>query len=108
MDYICHTCHSIIDRKPCPVCGEIHLEEMCKDDPGECHCAHTIHESIVICNSCGQPVCPGCGSHSVVAISRVTGSKSKSCASLHGNLQDVSGWNNGKIAELKDRVRTKI
>ena len=37
---------------------------------------------------------PGCGSHDVTQISRVT-----------GYLQEVSGWNAGKQQELKDRQR---
>ena len=46
---------------------------------------------------CGKPVCPECGSHDVVQVSRVT-----------GYLQDVSGWNAGKQQELKDRTRYSV
>ena len=41
-----------------------------------------------------RPVCPGCGSHDVAQISRVT-----------GYLQEVSGYNRAKQQEVKDRTR---
>jgi rRNA maturation protein Nop10 len=76
ISYRCYTCYSMFyigEEKVCPKCGEKHIEKMCKDDPGECTCAHEVHESIKICDTCNKPMCPECGSHSVVAISRVTG-----------------------------------
>ncbi|HJX56069.1 MAG TPA: anaerobic ribonucleoside-triphosphate reductase [Methanoregula sp.] len=93
--YKCHTCHLIVDEKPCPNCGETHLEVMCPLD--HCHCNHEIISGIEYCPLCGKPVCPECGSHDVVQVSRVT-----------GYLQDVSGWNAGKQQELKDRMRYSI
>ena len=93
--YKCHTCHLIVDASTCPNCGEAHLQILCPLD--HCHCAHEIVTGIEYCPLCGAAVCPECGSHDVVQISRVT-----------GYLQDVSGWNAGKQQELKDRVRYTV
>jgi RNA polymerase subunit RPABC4/transcription elongation factor Spt4 len=93
--YKCHTCHLIVDEKPCPNCGETHLAIMCPLD--HCECSHGTMAGISYCELCGQPACPECGSHDVVQISRVT-----------GYLQDVSGFNEGKKQELKDRTRYNI
>jgi len=93
--YKCHTCHHIVERNPCPNCGETHLVVMCPLD--HCHCNHEIISGIEYCPLCGQAVCPECGSHDVVQVSRVT-----------GYLQDVSGWNSGKQQELKDRMRYSV
>ena len=55
------------------------------------------------CNTCDKvarglsPTCPHCGSMDVDGITRVTGYFSR-----------ISGWNNGKRAELKDRSRSGI
>ena len=93
--YKCHTCHLIVDETPCPQCGEEHLVILCPLD--HCHCSHEIISGIEYCPLCGEPVCPDCGSHDVVQISRVT-----------GYLQEVSGWNAGKQQELKDRMRYTV
>ena len=93
--YKCHTCHLIVDETPCPRCGDDHLLIMCPLD--HCHCAHEIIAGIEYCPLCHVAICPECGSHDVVQISRVT-----------GYLQDVSGWNAGKQQELKDRVRYTV
>lgn len=93
--YKCHTCHMIVDENPCPVCGDTHLEIMCPLDTVDC--SHEICGTIEYCPICGEAICPECGSHDVVQISRVT-----------GYLQDVSGWNAGKQQELKDRRRYTI
>ena len=90
--YKCHTCHTIVNVNPCPVCGETHLEKMCELDHNHCH--HEIIAGIAYCPRCGQAMCPECGSHDVTQVSRVT-----------GYLSDVSGWNEAKRQELKDRVR---
>lgn len=99
--YKCHTCHHFFDEsslsgtgKRCPKCGEIfkHLEKMCCLDHN--HCQHETMGKIDYCPICKLPICPECGTHDVLQISRVT-----------GYLQDVSGWNNAKRQELKDRVR---
>jgi rubrerythrin len=50
-----------------------------------------------LCPICNDPICPNCYNHSVVSLSRVT-----------GYVQDISGWNNGKRQELKDRQRYAI
>ena len=93
--YKCHSCHLIVDESPCPVCGEKNMEIMCPLD--SCDCSHDIAPTIEYCPLCGDAVCPECGSHDVVQISRVT-----------GYLQDVSGWNAGKQQELKDRQRYSV
>jgi RNA polymerase subunit RPABC4/transcription elongation factor Spt4 len=93
--YKCHTCHFVVDETPCPHCGETSLEIMCPLDHCDCH--HSIVESIEYCPLCGHAVCPECGSHDVMQISRVT-----------GYLQDVAGWNAGKQQELKDRTRYSV
>lgn len=93
--YKCHTCHLVVDRSPCPNCGETHLVIMCPLD--HCHCSHDVTAGVEYCPLCGNAVCPECGSHDVAQISRVT-----------GYLQEVSGWNAGKQQELKDRVRYTV
>lgn len=49
------------------------------------------------CPMCGAPMCPDCGNHVVDTISRVT-----------GYLQVVSGWNEAKKQEFKDRHRYEV
>jgi hypothetical protein len=95
----CHTCYTILKNselidKKCPVCGELHIVQMCPLDHNGC--PHTIIDKIEFCPVCGKVLCPLCGDHSVVAISRVT-----------GYLADVSGFGTSKKQELKDRVRTQ-
>jgi hypothetical protein len=90
--YKCHRCHHIVDSIPCPSCGESALSILCPLDHNKC--MHEIIPGIEYCPICGAAICPRCGCHDVVQISRVT-----------GYLQDVSGWNAGKQQELKDRVR---
>jgi anaerobic ribonucleoside-triphosphate reductase len=94
--YKCYTCHIIVDDPPvCPICGDEHLKVMCPLDNAEC--SHDISAEIEYCPLCGEAICPACGSHDVMQISRVT-----------GYLQDVSGWNAGKQQELKDRQRYTV
>ena len=99
--YKCWNCHVLFNKEEsegCPICGDTkYIEKMCEFDPGLCHCANDKHESIKICPTCKKPVCPECNSHLVVSISRVT-----------GYLQDVSGFNAGKLQEVRDRVRYDI
>ena len=99
MSYKCHTCYSIWDDSQiidgCCPCGEKHIEKMCKLDH-ICTCEREHSEGIIICPSCHEPTCP-CGCHDVVVISRVT-----------GYLSDISGWNEGKRAELIDRNRVNL
>jgi anaerobic ribonucleoside-triphosphate reductase len=68
---------------------------MCSEDK-LCDCIGGPFNGIKYCPVCGSTVCP-CGSHDVLTISRVT-----------GYMQDVSGWNAGKQAELKDRQRYNL
>jgi len=70
--YKCHTCYTIVDKKPCPVCGEKFLEIMCPLDHCECKDVDPI-PTHAYCPLCGEAVCPACQTHSVLAISRVTG-----------------------------------
>lgn len=91
----CHTCRTIVDKNPCPECGETNLVKMCIID--HCRCSHEIVDGIAYCPICGNGMCPECGCHDVAQISRVT-----------GYLQEVSGWNMGKQQELKDRKRYTV
>lgn len=99
--YKCYTCFTILNQpdlingRRCPKCGETHLTEMCPLDHNGCK--HEVNERLAFCPICGKAICPECGDHNVLQISRVT-----------GYLQDVSGWNNGKLQELKDRTRYNI
>lgn len=93
--YKCHICHLVVDSIPCPVCGETLLKILCPLD--HCDCSHEIITDIEYCPICKEAICPECGCHDVVQISRVT-----------GYLQDVSGWNAGKQQELKDRQRYSV
>jgi len=56
-------------------------------------CMSTV-PGIAFCPQCGEAICPVCGRHGVVQLSRVT-----------GYIGSVSGWNEGKKQELKDRKR---
>lgn len=49
------------------------------------------------CPLCGNPMCPDCGNHVVDQLSRVT-----------GYLSGVSGWNEAKKQEFKDRHRYEV
>lgn len=94
--YKCHTCMRIVDEDPCPNCGSPdNMLPMCPLD--HAHCSHEVVETIAYCPICKEAICPICGSHDVVQISRVT-----------GYLQEVNGWNIGKQQELKDRKRYLI
>ena len=100
--YKCVSCGAISRGKfgetgglECPECGNVPLEIMCPLD--HCHCGHDISTSITYCAMCGRPICPWCGCHDVVQISRVT-----------GYLQDVAGFNASKKQELKDRTRYEV
>ena len=93
--YKCGTCYNVVDESPCPVCGETFLKILCPLD--HCDCTHDVITTTAYCPLCGEAVCPKCGDHSVVQISRVT-----------GYLSDVSGWGEGKRAEFIDRTRYNI
>lgn len=93
--YKCHTCGAMVDRTPCPDCGEPYLEIACPLD--HYHCGHDIVSGHAYCPVCGEGTCPECGTHDIIQLSRVT-----------GYMQDVSGWNAGKRQELKDRHRVII
>ncbi len=68
------------------------------------HCAQlAFSPEFTVCNACRrtsrgiQEACPLCGSDDVYAITRIVGYFSK-----------VPTWNQGKIAELKERIRTNL
>lgn len=89
----------------CPRCGTRDPELICKVDAysavlkiqGKDCRRGVVISGTDLCPECGQPMCPECYNHSVVSLSRVT-----------GYVQDISGWNNGKRQELKDRQRYAI
>ena len=56
--------------------------------------AESIVDLIATCKVCGEAMCPDCMNHNVHQLSRVT-----------GYLSNVSGWNEAKKQELKDRTR---
>ena len=99
--YKCHTCFvilnsaDVVDGK-CGSCGDsAGLVEMCNLDHNGC--PHDIVGRIEFCPVCGECVCPECGDHSVISVSRVT-----------GYIANVKSFNQGKVAELKDRVRSNL
>ena len=63
----------------------------------------TFSPEFTVCNGCGvtsrglRESCPSCGSMDVDGITRIT-----------GYFTRTSSWNDGKRAELQDRVRTSI
>lgn len=92
------------DRKDiyCPRCKTGNAELMCKVDAYSiylklkgfsCRKGEMINGTD-ICPVCKTSMCPECGNHNVVALSRVT-----------GYVQDVGGWNMAKKQELLDRKR---
>lgn len=97
--YKCYQCHLILRPEHllegglCPSCQEsAALVQMCPLDHNRY--SHTIVERIEYCPLCGEPICPECGTHDVMQMSRVT-----------GYVQEVKGWNTAKQQELKDRAR---
>lgn len=100
--YKCRNCFTVFNGRDaegdnCPQCGsDNNLYEMCELDH-LCTCTTEVQVGVVYCPKCGEPCCPGCGSHDVAQLSRVT-----------GYLQEVSGWNSAKRQELKDRARYNV
>ncbi len=95
-EYKCDRCYHVVTASDiCPVCGNVHLTEICPNDT--CACTHSPMGGIAFCEICGEPVCPICGAHDVVQLSRIT-----------GYIQDVSGWNAGKRKELELRRRYTV
>lgn len=94
----CQRCFAILEEPQlvdgkCPVCHDnAALKKMCRLDHDDC--THDVVGGVATCDMCGEPICPECGCHDVEQISRVT-----------GYLQATSGWNAGKVQELKDRKR---
>lgn len=97
MKYQCKVCNlQGFKEKVCPECGNPNPDKMCKEDH-RCTCKEDIHDGIAYCPECGAAICPGCGSHDVSQVSRVT-----------GYLSDISGWNEGKQQEVRDRMRYTV
>lgn len=90
--YKCPICFCIGNEPKCVECGYDSPSKMCEHDH-LCTCIYEHSEGLRYCQKCGAPICP-CGCHDVSQISRVT-----------GYLADVSGMNNGKQQEIKDRQR---
>jgi hypothetical protein len=78
------------------------------DDPSKCpvhlwirhnnaFCMHDTLPNTVVCEVCGEPCCPDCGTHHCEQLSRVT-----------GYIGAVSGWNASKKQEFEDRQRTDV
>lgn len=93
-----------VNKPTCPRCGSPEIRQMCPLDHLNCGkypqqpCYHTkVFPFAETCPICREQICPGCGSHDVEVMSRVT-----------GYLQDLSGWNNGKRQEFRDRVRYSL
>ncbi len=99
--YKCYNCFHIINKLDlnngkCPVCGDKDmLVRTCILDHNGC--GHDITGCIEYCPVCGEPVCPKCGDHNVLAISRIT-----------GYMQDISGFNRAKRCEHRDRIRSEL
>lgn len=60
-------------------------------------CNKELVANTAVCPLCGNPCCPDCQNHKVDTISRVT-----------GYLSSVSGWNEAKKQEYKDRNRYEM
>jgi hypothetical protein len=90
--YKCENCKLIVWETPCPVCGNSTIKKMCPSD--HCHCSEDIVESVKFCEVCGSGICPVCGTHDILALSRIT-----------GYINSVESFNMGKKQELKDRNR---
>lgn len=74
----------------CPVhiyASKFHNNESC----------HEVRPGTKECKLCQKPMCPVCHNHNVSQVSRVT-----------GYLGEVSGWNEAKKQELKDRKHYRI
>ncbi len=93
--YRCTQCFEFTDTLPCPECGNVDLELRCPNDH-LCICSSDIQDGLRYCSICGEPTCK-CGCHNVLQLSRIT-----------GYYADVSGYNNGKRQEIKDRKRYDI
>ena len=89
----------------CTKCGMDGAELMCKIDAYSTYLkikGFNCRQGIImngtdICPICKTSMCPECGNHSVISLSRVT-----------GYIQDTSGWNEAKKQELIDRKRYQM
>jgi|CXWL01.1.fsa_nt_gi DNA-directed RNA polymerase subunit RPC12/RpoP len=89
----------------CPNCKTYSTELMCRVDTYSlwlklkgfnCRKGELI-SGADICPICKTAMCPECGNHNCISLSRVT-----------GYIQDVSGWNAAKKQELLDRKRYSL
>ena len=133
-EYKCDRCYHVVTASDvCPVCGNVHLTEMCPNDT--CTCTHSPMGGIAFCEICGEPVCPVCGNRHLVemcpndtcacthspmggiAFCEICGEPVCPICGAHdvvqlsritGYIQDVSGWNAGKRKELELRRRYTV
>jgi hypothetical protein len=87
---------AFISDGKCPICNSKNIAEHCELDR-PCRCGKDIHETVKLCEKCGEPVCPVCNCHDVAAISRIT-----------GYMSEIGGWSFAKRQEFKDRKRYNI
>ncbi len=89
----------------CPECKSDSTEAVCKVDVYSlflklngfnCRKGELINGAD-ICPVCKTSMCPECGNHSCISLSRVT-----------GYMSDTSGWNEAKKQELMDRKRYSL
>lgn len=97
--YKCSSCFSVFPSAKnhvtvCPICGNTELEIMC---PLDSTLPAQISSEVSICPFCGEFFDKETGNHDVEVISRIT-----------GYMSAVSGWNEGKKQEFKDRTRYQL
>ncbi len=98
----CFDCRCVHNKEVCPECKSDKNIVLCEKQAT--HIFKTVrkeiptHDHLVsgvkLCEVCKKPICPICDAHDVVALSRIT-----------GYISSISGWGEGKLAELKDRKR---
>ena len=101
----CFDCRCVHNKEICPECKsnkniklcERQIEHIFKKVRNEIPIHDTIVSGVKLCDICKKPVCPICDAHDVVGLSRIT-----------GYISSISGWGEGKLAELKDRKRYNL
>jgi len=103
----CFDCRCVHNKEICPECKSNKNITLCskqaehifKKIRKEIPMHDEVVSGIMFCNVCKKPICPfpGCSNHDVISLSRIT-----------GYISSISGWGEGKLAELKDRKRYNI
>lgn len=97
----CHNTHCFLgESKPSPESLSSFVYKVFKNTKNDQIAFSPEFTCCLSCNTTARGLldkCPNCGSEDIELITRITGYFSK-----------VSGWNKGKIAELKDRVRNRF